>query len=321
MTTKRDYKALAMANTPLLAFVFLFILAIIVEGTTFLNLNNLINILLNNAIIGIIALGMMLIIVTAGIDLSVGSMLALTGLVAIWTLNQYGSIVLALLAALAAGAVFGAVTGVFVAKFAVPSFIVTLGTMSIYRSVGEYWFNGGGITTSGRAADGFIAIANTTLLGLPVPVWLWLMLSVIVALMAKYTAFGRHIFAVGSNPRATRLAGINTHRVLIGVYLLAGVLVALAAVLEASRLGSMNSASSGTGYEMDAIAATVIGGTVMTGGRGTVLGTTFGTLTLGIINNLMNLMGMPAFLVGAIKGAIIVLAVLLQRVMDRQEQN
>ncbi|WP_461215427.1 ABC transporter permease [Lacticaseibacillus sp. GG6-2] len=319
MTKGLDYKRLAKANTPLIAFVFLFILAIVVEGTTFLNMNNLINILLNNAIIGIIALGMMLIIVTAGIDLSVGSMLALTGLVGIWSLNHYGSIVVAILAALAAGAIFGLLTGVFVAKFAVPSFIVTLGTMSIYRSVGEYWFNGGGITANGHSADGFIAIANTTVLGLPIPVWLWLLFSVLIALMAKYTAFGRHIFAVGSNPRATRLAGINTHRVLIGVYLLAGVLVALASILEASRLGSMNSASSGTGYEMDAIAATVIGGTVMTGGRGTVLGTTFGTLTLGIINNLMNLMGMPAFLVGAIKGAIIVLAVLLQRVMDDQE--
>lgn len=315
-----DYKSLAKANTPLIAFVCLFILAIVVEGATFLNFNNLINILLNNAIIGIIALGMMLIIVTAGIDLSVGSMLALTGLVGLWTLNQSGSIVIALLTALAAGAALGLVTGVFVAKFAVPSFIVTLGTMSIYRSIGEYWFNGGGLTAKGAATDGFIAIANTTVLGLPVPVWLWLVLSVLIALMAKYTAFGRHIFAVGSNPRATRLAGINTQRVLIGVYLLAGVLVAIASVLEASRLGSMNSASSGTGYEMDAIAATVIGGTVMTGGRGTVLGTTFGTLTLGIINNLMNLMGMPAFLVGAIKGAIIVLAVLLQRMMATEER-
>lgn len=314
-----DYKRLAKANTPLIAFVCLFVLAILVERTTFFNVNNLINILLNNAIIGIIALGMMMIIVTAGIDLSVGSMLALSGLVGIWTLNHSGSIVIAIAATLAVGAVLGLITGVFVAKFAVPSFIVTLGTMSIYRSVGEYWFNGGGLTATGGQAEGFIAIANTTILGLPIPVWIWLIVSVLIALMAKYTAFGRHIFAVGSNPRATRLAGINTQRVLLGVYLLAGVLVALAAVLESSRLGSMNSASSGTGYEMDAIAATVIGGTVMTGGRGTVLGTTFGTLTLGIINNLMNLMGMPAFLVGAIKGAIIVLAVLLQRVMDNEE--
>lgn len=137
--------------------------------------------------------------------------------------------------------------------------------------------------------------------------------------MVNKTAFGKHIYAVGSNERATRLAGINVKSVLIGVYLVAGILVAIASILEASRLGSMNSSSSGTGYEMDAIAATVIGGTAMAGGRGKVLGTTFGTLALGIINNLMNLMGVPAFLVGAIKGIIIIVAVLLQKFMDNND--
>lgn len=313
---KRDFQTLLKFNTPLIAFVFLFIVAVLVEGSTFLNVNNIINILLNNAIVGIIALGMMLIIVTAGIDLSVGSMLALTGIIGVWTLNQTNSIIMALLLALAAGLVFGLVTGIFVAKYTVPSFIVTLGTMSIYRSVAEYWFNGGGLTASGPKTENFISIANTTFIGLPLPVWFWLLLSLLTALITKHTAFGRYIYAVGSNERATRLAGINVKLVLIGVYTLAGILVAIASVLEASRLGSMNSASSGTGYEMDAIAATVIGGTVMSGGRGSVLGTTFGTLALGIINNLMNLMGIPAFLVGAIKGAIIIAAVLLQRIMD-----
>ena len=311
---KWNLKEFVKENSPMVALVVLFILAVVLEGTTFLNLNNLINILLNNAIIGIISLGMMLIIITAGIDLSVGSI----GLITIYVLNQTNSILLAFSAAIVSGAVLGALTGVLVAQFAIPAFIVTLGTMRIYRSLAQYALNGGGSTTMGSASDSFISIANTSILGIPVPVWIWILTVLVISLLTKKTAFGRHVYAVGSNERATFLAGINVKKILILVYAVAGVLVAIAAILEASRLGSMNSSSSGLNYEMDAIAATVIGGTAMMGGRGSVSGTVFGTLTLGIINNLMNLMGMPSFLVGTVKGLIIIVAVLMQKALDRK---
>jgi Ribose/xylose/arabinose/galactoside ABC-type transport systems, permease components len=316
---KFDEKGFVRNNSPLIAFFVLFLVAVIVKGSTFFNLNNLMNILLNNSIIGIISLGMMLIIITGGIDLSVGSLLALTGIVTVFVLNSTGSILLALVSALLVGAVLGLFTGALVSKYAIPSFIVTLGTMRIYRSVAEYGLNGGGILSSGNEA--FTQIANGKLLGTPYPVLFWLVISLIVTVIVNKTAFGRHIYSVGSNSKASFLAGINVKKVLILVYVIAGMLVALASVLEASRLGSMNSASSGTNYEMDAIAATVIGGTAMMGGKGSVVGTTFGTLTLGIINNLMNLLGMNTFLVGAVKGAIIITAVFMQMFLNRKERN
>ena len=137
-------------------------------------------------------------------------------------------------------------------------------------------------------------------------------------IISKKTGLGKHIYATGSNEKATRLSGINTDRIKIITYTISGVLVSLAAIIEASRLGSMNSASSGISYEMDAIAAVVIGGTSMSGGKGRILGTVFGTLTLGIINNMMNLLGVPTFLVSAIKGAIIIGAVLVQNQVNKK---
>lgn len=314
-----DIKEFSKNNSPLIAFLILFIIATLLKGTTFLGISNLLNILLNNSIIGIIALGGMLVIMTAGIDLSVGSMLALVGLVTLTILNQTNSIVLAILGAIAVGCVLGLFTGELVARLGLPAFIVTLGTMRIYRSVAQYWFNGGGTTAMNKNALAFTQIANSSLLGIPLPVIIWAVISVIIYILVKKTALGRHIIAAGSNYRATFLAGINVKRVLIFVYIIAGALVAIASVIEASRLGSMNSASSGLNYEMDAIAATVIGGTSLMGGRGSVAGTIFGTLTLGIINNLMDLLGMPSFLVGAVKGAIIIIAVLMQSLFDRKK--
>ncbi|MFC6177713.1 ABC transporter permease [Companilactobacillus huachuanensis] len=306
-------------NSPLMAFLALFLFAMVVKGRTFFNLNNIMNILLNNSIIGIIALGMMLIIITSGIDLSVGSLLAVTGIVDVFVLNSTGSIFLSLASAIAVGSILGLFTGTLVARFAIPSFIVTLGTMRIYRSVAEYGLNGGGILATGN--NNFTQISNGNVFGIPYPVLFWLVVSIVVSILVNKTAFGRHIYSVGSNSKASFLAGINVKKVLILVYVIAGVLVAIASILEASRLGSMNSSSSGTNYEMDAIAATVIGGTAMMGGKGSVVGTTFGTLTLGIINNLMNLLGMNAFWVGAVKGAIIIAAVLMQMFLNRKERN
>lgn len=307
-------------NSALVALVLLFVIAVALKGTTFLNTRNITNIFLNNSIIGIVALGMTIVIITGGIDLSVGSQLAATGLVAISVMNATQSIILGFLAGIGSGILMGAFAGTLIARCKIPAFIVTLGTMSIYRSVAQHFFKGGGILAKGDCAEPFIAISNTRLFGvLPLPIIYWLILAVVMSVFANRMAAGRHMYAVGSNEKATRLSGINTTRVKILTYIVSGALVGMAAVVEASRLGSMNSASSGTSYEMDAIAAVVIGGTSMSGGKGRILGTVFGTLTLGLINNMMNLLGVPTFLVSAIKGGIIIVAVLLQKQLDTHE--
>lgn len=316
-----NIKTIIGRHSALIALLLLTIIALILRGDMFFNYNNIMNILMNNSFIGVIALGMTLIILIGDIDLAVGSQMALSGLAAITVLNQSGNLLLGMLAAIIVGAITGALTGAAVAKFGIPSFIVTLGTMQIYRSVAQYFYNGGGVMASGDQAQLFTNISNHRLFGvIQMPIIYWLVISFIMMIFVNRTAFGRHIFAVGSNERATFLSSVNTHKIKIGVFALSGVLVAIAGILEASRLGSMNSSSSGRAYELDAIAAVVIGGTAMSGGRGSIIGTVFGTLTIGVINNLMNLMGVPAFLVGAVKGFIIIGAVLLQKVLSKDKE-
>lgn len=311
---KNNLKDFASQNSAFIAFVGLFLLAIITCGSTFLNLGNLMNILRNNSIIGIVSLGMTLVIINGSIDLSVGSQLALTGLIAISIINSTQNIFLGIIISLLFAIAFGGITGWLVAKFDVPAFIVTLGTMTIYRSLSQYFFNGGGLLVSGESAKPFISISNTDLFGvIPLPIIFWLALAFLISYFMSNTPTGRYIYAVGSNEKATRLSGININKVKVYTFIISGMFISIAGIVEASRLGSINSASSGISYEMDAITAVVIGGTSMSGGRGKIIGTVFGTLTLGVINNMMNLFGVPPFLVGAVKGMIIIIAVLFQK--------
>ncbi|HBE80861.1 MAG TPA: ribose ABC transporter permease [Firmicutes bacterium] len=313
-TKSFSLKKFARNNSAIVTFFLIFIVSVILKSDVFLSYNNIINILRNNSIIGIIALGMTLIIITGGIDLSVGSQMVIIGIGILAVTNLTGNIFLGLLVGMGIGIILGTISGSLVAKFKLPAFIVTLGTMSIYRSVSQYLLNGGGIMIDNSVKDSFVAISNYNLFGvLPMPILYWIFISICVYLFAVKTTTGRHVYAVGSNEKATMLSGINVDRVKIIIYSLSGFLVALAAIVEGSRLGSMNSASSGASYEMDAIAAAVVGGTSMSGGKGKIIGTVCGTLTLGIINNMMTLLGVPPFLVGAVKGLIIICAVLLQR--------
>lgn len=316
---KKDWKRWAANNSALIAFIALLIFAIAAKGSLFLSVNNILNVLRNNSVIGIIALGMTLIIITGGIDLSVGSQLAFLGIVVIYIFNLTQNMFLTILVGVIVAILVGLGTGLLVAKFKIPAFIVTLGTMSIYRSISQYWLNGGGLMVQGDKKHLYLNISNTNLFGvIPMPIIIWIVCVIVIMLFAKHTAMGRHVYAVGSNEKATQLASINVVKVKCVTYTMAAVLVMVAAIVETSRLGSVNSASSGTSYEMDAIAAAVIGGTSMSGGKGKIAFTVLGTLTLGIINNMMNLLGVDSFLVGAIKGAIIVAAVLLQMVLNKE---
>jgi len=285
--------------------------------------DNTFNVLRANTSVGIIALGMTLVIIIGGIDLAVGSTLAGVGTVLMVMIDtgEHGVLVnlgitgvpayiIGVLVALLAGVGIGALIGLLVTKGRVPPFIVTLGVMNVVRSVAQY-FTKSYNPTLPKAFEG---IANTVIMGQrPMTIIYWLVLAVAFYLMMKHTAFGRYVYAVGSNERTSRLSGINVDKVKMKVYMLSGLVVAIASVAQLSRLGGMDVASAGSGYELDAIAAVVVGGTAMSGGRGSIVGTVLGVLIIGIMNNLLILLGVDSFLTDAFKGAIVVAAVLMQR--------
>lgn len=285
--------------------------------------HNWLNILRNNAGIGIIALGMTFVIISGGIDLAVGSTLVAIGAVVMVLIDGSAqglllsmgitgvpAFLLAIVFGLVFGVLLGELNGVLVTRGKLPPFIATLGTMKIFRSVTQHFMQG----NTPSVPKGFLQIASFEIGGeMLMPILYWLLISAVLYIVAERTAFGRHVIAIGSNERAAKLSGINVSRVKRRVYVLMGFLVALSAVLQVSRIGSMDYANAGSGYEMDAIAAAIVGGTSMSGGKGTVLGTVLGMLIIAVMNNLLNLIGVPPFLREACKGIIVIGAVLLQK--------
>ncbi|UJF27733.1 ABC transporter permease [Planococcus sp. 107-1] len=293
----------------IIAFVLIFIASSILNPR-FLDMNNQLNILMQVSIIGIIAMGMTVVMLSGGIDLSVGSVLALVGVISVLSLNASGSILIAVFTALLVGAFVGFLNGLMVAKGRIASFIATLGMMAAARSIALYIAEGGSV--SGEVS-GFTAIANNNLWIFDYPVIIFLAMTALVYVLMHKMRFGRYVYALGSNEKAALLSAIRVDRIKIGVYTLTGLLVGVAAIIETSRLNSISSSSSGVQYELDAIAAVIIGGTRMTGGRGKIIGTLFGVLILGILNNMMNLMNVSPHLQGFVKGLIIIIAVVFQK--------
>ena len=284
---------------------------------------NWINILRNNAPVGIVALGMAFVIISGGIDLAVGSTLVAVGAVMMVLINVnptgvltgmgvsgVPAFIIGILAALVMGCLIGFINGFLIARSKLPAFIATLGMMKICRSVTQQFMQTVGV----KVPREFTAIANTKIGDeIILPIFYWLIIAVILIVVARMTPFGRHVYAIGSNERAARLSGINVERVKTLVYVLSGVLVSVAAIINIARIGSMDYANAGSGYEMDAIAAVVVGGTSMSGGKGSILGTVLGMLIIAVMNNLLNLIGVPPFLREAFKGLIVIVAVLLQK--------
>ena len=294
----------------ILVAVGLIIVAWILGGATFMNGQNFINIFRNNTVVGILAFGMAFVIITGNIDLSVGSQLVLVGIVLLAVLNATANIVLALIVAVAFSAGLSSGVGFIITKGRVPSFIVTLGMQYIYRSLAIFILDARGIT--GDIPE-FQEISNYEIGGVfPLPILYFAVIFIVCFYISKYTVLGRRIYAVGSNEQATRLSGIDTDKVKIMAFLLMGLMVAFATIIEASRMNSINSASSGNGYELNAIAMAVVGGIAMEGGKGNMIGVLFGVIILGVINNILTIIGMNIYLVNAVKGAIIIGAVLLQ---------
>lgn len=298
---------------PLIALVVLFVVSS-VTSEYFLHTQNLLNILRQVSYTGIIALGMTFVIVGGGIDLSVGSLTALAGGVGILVLNRFGggvgAIALAVGTALLVGAAGGAVNGFLVTAGRVAPFIATLGTMAIYRSITLYIANAGEYRSSSEL---YAAMGMGSFLWVPIPVWVFLVLAVLFAVVLNLTPFGRYVCAVGSNERVAAYSAIRVNRIRFATYLLVGLTVGLSAVLLSSRMNSISSSNAAVNYELDAIAAAIIGGTSLAGGRGSIVGTLIGAVILGIVNNMLNMWEVSPYLQGTVKGAVIIGAVLIQR--------
>ncbi len=286
---------------------------------SFLNPVNVTNVLRQVALFGIVSVGMTFVILTKGIDLSVGSILGVCSvttallLVAGWTMPAVVAAVLVI------GVLMGAVNGLGITLGGIPPFIMTLGMMVMGRGLALTLANGQPVSIGGRA-DEFMWLGRGAALGLPVPVWIFAIVAGVAIYVLRYTTYGRQIYAVGSNAEAAHLSGINVGLVTFSVYMISGFLASLTALIFVSRL-TVGEPTAGTGIELEAIAITVIGGTSLFGGEGGILGTIIGAGILAILANIMNLLGISPFTQQIVKGAIIIGAALYEMLGKRRSRH
>ncbi len=280
----------------------------------FLTLSNLLNIVEQSSVIAIIAAGMTFVIITAGIDLSVGSVLALSGVVMASLLQADLPLPLAIAASLGSGFLCGMLNGVLITRGRLPPFIATLGMMSVARGAAL-------LVTQGRPISGFSEpfrqLASGEMLYVPVPVLIMLIVYLVSHILLAKTSFGRHVYAIGGNEEAAVLSGVEVRKLKTLVYGLCGMLSGLAATILTARLNSAQPIA-GIMYELDAIAATVIGGTSLMGGEGTVFGTLVGALIMGVLRNGLNLLDVSSFVQQIVIGSVIILAVLVDMILKNR---
>jgi ribose/xylose/arabinose/galactoside ABC-type transport system permease subunit len=294
-----------------IAFFVIFIILSVLSNN-FLSFNNILNVLRQVSFNGILALGMTFVIITGGIDLSVGSTLAFAGLVSMnFSVQDQNPLplILAVLIGMAMGAIIGFANGIFVSKFKLAPFIATLSTMTIVRGMCLVFSNGRPII---NPTEEFSMIGQGYIGSISIPVIIFIVLIVVCVLLLHYSRYGRHVLAIGGNEVAAKASGLNVAKIKISVYTLSGLFAGIVGITIASR---SNAASpiTGEGYELDAIAACVIGGVSMSGGVGTILGTVIGALIIGIISNGLDLLNVSSYYQQIIKGLIILVAVLLDR--------
>jgi ribose transport system permease protein len=342
-------------------------------AVTFLTPENFRNILQEWSFVGIIALGMTLIIISGGIDLSVGSLVALAGSCGIWMMNtaidatrirdemasaaginmpppfsvfrsdlarmfitlhlqnsEIIGVILAVITTILIGVIAGAINGAIITRGRVTPFIATLGGLAAYRSLAMAMADGGTLVSSSSNYFPKLAESGIPFPGLhvgpnlplivPWPVIIFFLLAIIMAIVLNHMRLGRYIFAIGASEPAAKYSGIDIQRVKLSAYVLVGALTGLSALLVASRTNSVSSSSTGELYELDVIAAVVVGGTRMTGGSGTIFGTVIGVLILGVIGNMLNFLNVSIYLQGLVKGGIIVAAAMLQQVGQRKQE-
>ncbi len=305
---------------PVVALLLLMILGTLLNGQ-FLSLTNLTNIVARSSFIGLIAIGATFVITSGGLDLSVGSMAAFIAGMMIIIINGlvgplgagWGAVGIGILAGLAIGGAGGAANGLLVTVGRIEPFIVTLGSLGIFRALITFLANGGTLNLNMGASDTYSPLYSGKLLEVPVPIIVFAVVAIIAEIVMRRTTFGRHIAAIGSNEQVARYSAIKVDRVRLMTYILQGLLVGGAAVLYVPKFGSANS-STAVLWELQAIAAVIIGGTTLRGGFGRIWGTVIGVIILELIGNILNLQSfISPYLNQAFQGAIIIIAVLLQR--------
>jgi ribose transport system permease protein len=311
---------------PLLALVLILLALSIARTDTFLTVDNGLNVLRQISINLCLSIGMTMIIVSGGIDLSVGSVLALSGAIAAgllkngidlpyWNVSLQFTVLGAIVAGIAVGLVAGLVNGLVITRFRVPPFVATLGMLGIARGLTMLWTRHHPITDLG---DEFAFIGMGDFLNVPMPVWISAALVLVFVVITRRTRFGRYLYAVGGNERTATLSGLNVNRIKLKVYALGGGLAGVAGLLLAARLNAADP-KMGEGYELDSIAAVVIGGTSLSGGRGSILGTVLGCLIIGVMNNGLSLMGVSSDWQLVIKGVVIIVAVAIDQVGRKKD--
>ena len=317
----------AFVRKYLIVFIFLtmcVLLAVFSPNNSFLKPQNLINVVRQISVIGLLAIGVMVCIIALGIDLSLGSVLGFAAVVTASLAQQSGwkealypglqvPAFVAVLAGIGVGILLGAVNGGLIAKFRIPPFIATLGMMTIARGFAYIYSNGRPVSTLN---PGFLWIGGGDILGIPVPIIIFGTVIVATHLMLNNTRFGRHVYAIGGNETAARVSGVNLGRTKVLIYTFSGLMAGLGGVVLTARVQSATPAL-GMGYELDAIASAVIGGTSFAGGIGTVWGTVVGALIIGVMNNGLDLLNVSPFYQQVVKGVIIILAIIVDERKNR----
>jgi ribose transport system permease protein len=324
-TNIQNYRSKITKLQPLIA---LFVLCVIISflSDKFLTVNNVWNVMRQISVNICISTGMTLVVLTAGIDLSVGSILALCGAITAGLLkngvelpssNLYiGFTILgACVAGLLTGSLLGWFNGWAITRFKVPPFVATLAMLTIARGLTMLWTKGFPIT---GLDSKFASLGTGWFLGIPLPVWVSGLVVIIAIIITNKTRLGRYIYAIGGNESAARLSGININKIKIAVYSIAGVLAAAGGLIVTSRLDAAQP-NAGTGYELDSIAAVVIGGTSLSGGRGSVLGTVLGAVIIGVLNNGLVLLNVSPFWQQVVKGFVILAAVIIDKANTKSE--
>jgi ribose transport system permease protein len=323
----KSFSLASLARFQSLLALAVLMIALSLASDHFLTAENGVNILRQISVNLCLSIGLTLVILSGGIDLSVGAVLALAGAVAagllksglelpMWNVHLELTVAGAVMVGVGVGVALGLVNGLMVTRLLIPPFVATLAMMSIARGLTQLWTGGHPIS---RLGPPFGFIGTGSFLAIPMPVWIVVVLCVIALVICHRTPFGRHLYAVGGSERAARLTGLNVDAIRVVVYVVGGALSGLAGILVTARLDSAQP-NAGLGYELDAIAAVVIGGTSLSGGRGSVAGTALGCLLIGVLSNGLTLLDVSPFWQQIVKGAVIAVAVALDRRSSRQER-
>ena len=307
---KNTMKYMSELTTVIALIILMAVITII--NSNFLTANNLLNLLLQVTSNALIAFGMTFVILTGGIDLSVGSILALSSALTAGLLGSGMPVTLAILISLILGCSLGMMNGLLISYGKLAPFIVTLATMTIFRGATLVYTNGNPITKGLSDTFLFQFLGQGYIVGIPFPVIIMFIVFIVLYVLLHKTAFGKSVYAIGGNEKAAYISGVKLNKVKIIIYSISGIMASISGLIITSRLSSAQP-TAGASYEMDAIAAVVLGGTSLSGGKGRILGTLIGALIIGVLNNGLNIIGVSAFWQQVVKGVVILIAVLIDR--------